>query len=78
MAVSYAFPAECLRTLVPEPLGIDELQRFGFVTVGLGSVLWAAPSILQGQTPDRTAARRPLVDLLKDVPEASRRSPADP
>ena len=35
VAVSYAFPTERLRTLVPEPLEIDEFEGFGFVTVAL-------------------------------------------
>ncbi len=35
IAVSFAFPAEVLRPLLPEPLEIDDYRGFGFVTVAL-------------------------------------------
>jgi hypothetical protein len=35
VAVSFAFPEEVLRPLVPEPLEIDRHEGFGFVTVAL-------------------------------------------
>ncbi len=35
VAVSFAFPEEVLRPLVPEPLEIDSHEGFGFVTVAL-------------------------------------------
>jgi hypothetical protein len=35
IAVSFAFPEEVLRPLVPEPLEIDSHEGFGFVTVAL-------------------------------------------
>jgi len=35
VAVSFAFPAEVLRPLVPEPLELDVFEQWGFVTVAL-------------------------------------------
>ncbi len=35
VAVSFAFPVEVLRPLVPEPLEVDSHEGFGFVTVAL-------------------------------------------
>ena len=35
LAVSFAFPAETLRPLVPEPLEVDRYEDLGFVTVAL-------------------------------------------
>lgn len=35
LAVSFAFPEEVLRSLVPEPLEIDSHEGYGFVTVAL-------------------------------------------
>lgn len=70
------FPAWLGRRRDPH-LTPGQAFSLAFITVGLGSVLWAAPNILQGQTPDRTAVRRHLVDLQKDVPEENRRSSED-
>jgi hypothetical protein len=70
------FPAWLGRRRDPR-LTPGQAFSLAFITVGLGSVLWAAPNILQGRTPDRTAVRRHLVDLQQDVPEESRRSSED-